>query len=110
MRVVRLPRDVSGEGLVGPNEYESLVAAHFARLGYEVEDRPASHDWGVDVIAENSDERVAIQAKMYGGSARPVNRAQIMELYGAAAYFDCTRAVLATNGRVMSDAAAVAAP
>jgi Holliday junction resolvase-like predicted endonuclease len=100
---------VPREGVVGPDEYESVVAAHFASLGYRVEDRPASPDWGVDVIAENSSERVAVQAKMYGGSARPVNRAQIMELYGVAAYFDCTRAVLATNGRVMTDAAAVAA-
>jgi len=94
---------------VTPSEYEALVARHYRKLGYTVEDRPASNDWGIDVIASKGDERIAVQAKMYGGSTRPVNRAQVMELHGAAAYFDCTRAVVATDGRLMSDALAVAA-
>lgn len=92
-----------------PSEYEALVAEHFASLGFEVEDRPASNDWGIDVIAVRGAERVAIQVKMYGGTVRPVNRAQVMELHGAAAYFDCTRAVIATDGRIMADAELVAA-
>lgn len=92
-----------------PSEYEAVVANHFRQLGYAVEDRSATNDWGVDVLAVKGDERIAIQAKMYGGTPRPVNRAQVMELYGAAAYFDCARAVLATNGRVMADAETVAA-
>lgn len=92
-----------------PSEYEALVARHFRKLGYDVEDRAASNDWGIDVIASKGDERIAVQAKMYGGSTRSVNRAQIMELHGAAAYFGCTRAVLATDGGVMFDAVAVAA-
>lgn len=32
----------------------------------------------------------------------------MMELYGAAAYFDCTKAVLATDGEVLTDAKEVA--
>lgn len=91
-----------------PSEYEALVADRFRQRGYVVEDRPATNDWGVDLIAVKDTERIAIQAKMYGGTPRPVNRAQIMELCGAAAYFDCARAVLATNGRVMADAQEVA--
>lgn len=92
-----------------PSEYEDLVGDHFRKLGYAVEDRPPTNDWGIDLIATKGGERIAVQAKMYGGSPRPVNRAQLMELHGAAAYFDCTQAVLATNGRVLADAAAVAA-
>jgi restriction system protein len=92
-----------------PSQYEAVVANHFRQLGYAVEDRSATNDWGVDLFAVKGDARVAIQAKMYGGTPRPVNRAQIMELYGAAAYFECARAALATNGRVMADAEIVAA-
>lgn len=91
-----------------PTQYEALVARHFRDLGYDVVDRPATNDWGIDVLATKGAERVAVQVKMYGGSTRPVNRAQVMELHGAAAYFDCTKAVLATNGRVMPDAIDVA--
>ena len=91
-----------------PTEYEALVGSHYRRLGYAVDDRPATSDWGVDLIASNEVERLAIQAKMYGGATRPVNRAMVMELHGAAAYFGCDRAVLATDGRVLPDAALVA--
>lgn len=91
-----------------PSEYEALVAEHYVGQGFTVDDRPATNDWGIDIIATKGAERVGVQVKMYGGTARPVNRAQVMELFGAAAYFDCTRAVIATDGRVMSDAEAVA--
>lgn len=68
-----------------------------------------SGDYGVDVFAENGIERIAIQAKLYGHTSRRVNRQMIMELYGAAAYFDCGRAVMATNGTLIPDAVEVAA-
>jgi len=45
---------------------------------------------------------------MYGESSRSVNRRVIMELYGASAYQDCTRAILATNGDILPDAIEVA--
>lgn len=91
-----------------PGEYEALIASRYAAQGYKVENQPYTNDWGIDVIAARGNERIAIQVKRYGGSTRPVNRAQIMELFGAAAYFDCTRAVVATDGRIMPDARAVA--
>jgi restriction system protein len=91
-----------------PSEFEELVAGDFRRRGYEVENRPDANDWGVDLIAVNGAERVAVQVKMYGGTTRPVNRAMVMELFGAAAFFDCTTAVIATDGRVMADARDVA--
>lgn len=91
-----------------PGEYEALIASRFASQGYEVENRPYTNDWGLDLIAARGGERIGIQVKRYGGSSRPVNRAQMMELFGAAAYFDCTRAVIATDGRIMPDARVVA--
>ncbi len=91
-----------------PSEFEELVAADFRRRGYDVENYPDTNDWGVDLIAINGVERVAVQVKMYGGTTRPVNRAMVMELFGAAAYFDCTSAAIATDGRVMAAARDVA--
>lgn len=91
-----------------PREYEKYVASIFKERGYEVELTPSSGDYGIDVIAHNDHEKVAIQVKMYGGSSRKVNRACVMELYGAMAYGECTRALIVTNGEVMLDALEVA--
>lgn len=44
---------------------------------------------------------------MYG-AGRKVNREMIMQLHGARCYFDCTAAVLATDGQLMPDAQKVA--
>lgn len=93
---------------MNPQEFEIMVAKHFKVQGYETELTPYSGDWGIDVIATKGKEKVAVQAKMYGGSTRKVNRSTMMELYGAMAYQDCTRAVLVTNGECMEDALMVA--
>jgi restriction system protein len=55
------------------------------------------------MFATRGIEKLAIQAKMYG-DARPVNRRQVFELFGAAAYFECSGAVIATDGRLDPDA------
>lgn len=91
-----------------PAEYESQIAAYFADLGYRTQQTVISGDYGVDVFAENADERLAIQVKMYG-TARRVNRQMVMELHGAKDYFDCDRAVIATDGELLLDAREVAA-
>ena len=91
-----------------PREFEEAVARALRAEGYATELTGGINDWGVDVFATRGAERLAVQAKMYAGS-RPVNRRQIFELHGAADYFDCTGAVLATDGELMPDAAAAAA-
>ncbi|MSR98488.1 restriction endonuclease [Arthrobacter sp. BL-252-APC-1A] len=91
-----------------PAEYESQIAAYFAHRGYRTQQTEISGDYGVDVFAENADERLAIQVKMYG-TARRVNRQMVMELHGAKDYFDCDRAVIATDGELLPDAREVAA-
>ena len=90
-----------------PYEFEQLVCDHYRQKGYRVQTTSASNDYGIDVFAEKG-EKIAVQVKMYGGSTRKVNRQTMMELYGAAAYFDCTKAVLATDGEVLTDAKEVA--
>lgn len=92
-----------------PREFEELVAAQLRADGYETRLGSYVGDWGVDIVASKGDERLAVQAKMYGGSSRRVNREAVMQLYGAAAYFECTGALLATDGAVAPDAQEVAA-
>lgn len=91
-----------------PKQYEDYIGTLFENKGYTVSVSPLSNDWGLDVIAIKDGEKIGIQAKMYGESNRSVNRRVIMELYGASAYQDCTRTILATNGDILPDAIKVA--
>lgn len=91
-----------------PKQYENYIGSIFAKRGYDVVISPYSNDWGIDVVAIKENEKIGIQAKMYGQSSRSINRRVIMELYGASAYQDCTRTILATDGNIMPDAVNVA--
>jgi hypothetical protein len=93
--------------MTGPAAFERLVASDFEARGYQTRITGGTSDWGVDIFASKGEEKIAIQAKMYAG-ARPVNRRQVFELYGAAAYFDCTGSVIATDGVLAGDAAEAA--
>jgi Holliday junction resolvase-like predicted endonuclease len=93
---------------MNPREYEEFVAAQLRDEGFETELGPYRGDYGVDIIATRGAEKVAVQVKHYGGTTRHVNRAMIMELHGAAAYFDCKGAILATDGALTADASEVA--
>lgn len=89
-------------------QFEIFVEKHFKKNGYKTTLTSQSGDYGVDVFAESKDEKIAIQAKMYGDSQRKINRKSMMELYGAKAYFDCTKAIMVTNGDILDDAVEVA--
>lgn len=91
-----------------PREFEEHVCEHFHRQGYKVEITPVSGDYGIDAFAIKGKEKLAIQAKMYGGSTRKINRQCVMELYGAKDYFDCTKATIVTDGAFLPDAIKVA--
>jgi restriction system protein len=91
-----------------PDEYEHIVAEYFEKKGYNTTVSQFSNDYGVDVFAVKDKEKLAIQAKMFGGSTRPINRQMVMELHGAKDYFDCTKAIIATNGRIIENALEVA--
>lgn len=91
-----------------PDEYEYIVAEYFEAKGYETTVSQYSNDYGIDVFAIKGKEKIAIQAKMFGGSTRPINRQMVMELHGAKDYFDCTKAIIATNGRIIDNALEVA--
>jgi len=91
-----------------PDEYEHIVAEHFENKGFKTQVSQYTNDYGVDVFATKGKTKIAIQAKMFGNSTRPINRQMIMELHGAKDYFDCTKAVMVTNGRIIDNALEVA--
>jgi restriction system protein len=93
---------------MNPRQFEELVCEYFSIQGYKTEITSYYNDYGIDVFASKGKEKLAIQAKMYGSSTRKINRQMIMELYGAKDYFDCTKAIIATNGNLLSDAIEVA--
>ncbi len=91
-----------------PRQFEELVCEHYRKQGYKAEITPLSGDYGIDVFATKGKEKLAIQAKMYGSSTRKINRQCVMELHGAKDYFDCTKAIIATDGIFLTDAIQVA--
>ena len=93
---------------MNPRQFEELVCEYYRQQGYKVEITAYSNDYGVDVFATKGKEKIAIQAKMYGHTTRKINRQMIMELHGAKDFFDCTKAIIATDGTLLADAITVA--
>lgn len=93
---------------MNPQAFEEVVRDYYRKIGYSADTTSYNNDYGVDIFATRDDEKIAIQAKMYGDTNRRINRQMVMELHGAKDYFDCSKAVMATNGQLMSDAIEVA--
>ena len=93
---------------MNPRQFEELVCEHFRNKGYEAKTNSYVGDYGVDVFATKGKEKVAVQVKLYGGGTRKINRQMVMELHGAKDYFDCTKAIIATDGLLLTDAQEVA--
>jgi Predicted endonuclease distantly related to archaeal Holliday junction resolvase and Mrr-like restriction enzymes len=93
---------------MNPREFEECICEYFRKKGYNAEITAYSNDYGIDVFASKGKEKIAVQAKMYGHTTRKINRQMIMELHGAKDFFDCTKAVIATDGIFLPDALVVA--
>src|SRR5690606_3829518 len=89
-------------------QFEELVCEHFRQQGYKTELTTYSNDYGIDGFATKGKIKIAIQSKMYGNTSRKINRQTVMELHGAKDYFDCSKAVIATDGAFLPDALTVA--
>ena len=94
---------------MNPKQFEEKVCEYFRQKGYDAKTTSYSGDYGVDVFCTKGKDKIAIQAKMYGGGTRKINRQMVMELHGAKDYFDCSKAIIATDGNIMPDAKEVAA-
>jgi len=87
-----------------PEQYEKYVAEYFKKNGYQVKLTSFTNDYGVDIFATKNSLMYAIQVKMFGNTARKINRKMVMELQGAKDYFDCDYAVFVTDGEILRDA------
>ncbi|WP_432221919.1 restriction endonuclease [Flavobacterium sp. TMP13] len=93
---------------MNPRQFEEFVCEHFRQQGYKTELTTYSNDYGIDGFAIKGKQKIAIQSKMYGHTSRKINRQMVMELHGAKDFFDCTKAVIATDGTFLQDALVVA--
>ena len=75
-------------------EFEEFVAKLFSNMGYITEVTKHSGDFGVDVIAEKNDIKIAIQAKCY---TKSVTNSAIQEIVAGLNYYHCQRGVVVTN-------------
>lgn len=91
-----------------PKEYESFICDKFSKDGYKTELTSYNNDYGIDVFAMKGDEKIGIQVKMFGHTTRKVNRQMIMELHGSKDLFNCTKAILVTDGQIINSAKEVA--
>lgn len=93
---------------MNPREFEEFVCSHFRLKGFETILTSYTNDYGIDAFAVRGNEKIAIQSKMYGHTSRKINRQMVMELHGAKDFFECTSAVIATDGSILPDAVIVA--
>lgn len=91
---------------MNPEEFENLVAEHYQTLGFATETTPTTSDFGVDIFATKTNEKIAIQVKMY--DSRTVNYKDVMYLFAASKLFSCSRSIMVSSGEVRTDAKEVA--
>jgi restriction system protein len=91
-----------------PEDYERYVAELLRADGWDVTLTPYMRDFGIDVIAERDGVRLGVQVKMFAGANRLIGHPDVMQTFGAAAYADCTGAMIATDARLSAAAEQVA--
>lgn len=72
----------SGYATISPFEFEDLIEKLFMKMGYKTELTPKTCDYGIDVIARNDKEIIAVQAKKYSKGNNVGNR-DVQRLLGA---------------------------
>jgi HJR/Mrr/RecB family endonuclease len=87
-----------------PYDFEYYVADLFKKKGYKTKITPKSQDYGVDVIARNDTETIAIQVKKYLRS--PVGNKDVQMLLGAMQKSDikADKSILITTSKFTKNA------
>ncbi|MBO7631531.1 MAG: restriction endonuclease [Lachnospiraceae bacterium] len=76
-------------------QYEHACAAYLRKKGFrKVQVTQASRDRGADIIAFRKKEKCAVQCKYYQS---PVGNKAVQEVYAAATFYGCDRAIVMTN-------------
>lgn len=83
---------------LNPYEFEEFISQLFQKMGFETEVTSKTGDYGVDVIAKNSFETIAIQVKKYSDS-NYVGNVDVQKLIGGMSYvnYRADRGILVTT-------------
>lgn len=77
--------------LMSGHDFEKHVAELYRRLGYHTEVTRMGGDQGVDVIAENGDQRIGIQCKQ---RSDVVGNEAVQQALAGRTYYDCSHAAV----------------
>jgi restriction system protein len=95
LRRQRLVRSgIAQVDVMAGDEFEVRLVALFASLGYDVTRTGARGDFGADLVLDDGDERLVVQAKRYDGT---VGIEAVQQAIGATRYYDAQRALVVTN-------------
>ncbi|MCH4983755.1 restriction endonuclease [Macrococcus sp. PK] len=75
-------------------EFENYLEALFYSKGYRSNVTQSSYDYGADLIMQNGNKKIVIQAKRYKGK---VGVKSVMEIYSAQAFYKADEAYVFTN-------------
>ena len=75
-------------------EFEQYLGHLFKKRGYHVSYTKASGDYGADLILEDREDIIAVQAKRYSGS---VGVKAVQEIIGSLKMYNATQAWVVTN-------------
>lgn len=87
-------RNLASVDTLDGREFEAAIRVIYEKMGYTVTLTPVTGDFGVDVIAEKGNEKLAIQAKRYSGT---VGVKAVQEAASGAFYYKANKAIVITN-------------
>ncbi len=87
--------------LLKGEEFELIIRDIYEKHGYKVTLTPVTSDYGVDVLAENEYEKLAIQVKRY---SKKVGVGAIQEVSSGASYYGANKAIVVTNSYFTTNA------
>jgi len=87
-------RNLASVDTLDGHEFEAAIGVVYEKMGYKVTLTPVTGDFGVDVIAEKSNEKLAIQAKRYSGT---IGVKAVQEAASGALYYKANKAIVITN-------------
>ena len=83
-------------------QFEQLIAASFRRKGFSAELTADGADEGIDIVLRERDNVLLVQCKHWAAEAVTVN--VVRELFGVMHAKNARKAILATSGRLTSEA------
>jgi predicted Holliday junction resolvase-like endonuclease len=77
-------------------QFEQRLARYFKNCGYSVKDTAVSGDHGADLVLQNGNVRIAVQAKRYDRKTS-VGNAAVQEAIAGKIMYDCTECYVITT-------------